>query len=61
MYLFPLNNSVIDLTDAHPSPAVHVQAAPCRGLLFLKFNGMSMRILLLGIIIFIFLNFCQVF
>lgn len=55
MYLSPLKNSVIDVTDAHPSPyAVHVQAAPCCGLQFLKFNGISMRILLLEIIIYIF-------
>lgn len=50
MYLFPLNNSVIDLAKAHPFPAGHVQAVPCCGLLFLKFNGPSMRILLLEII-----------
>lgn len=61
IYLFSLNNSVIDLTEVHPSPAGHMQAAPCCDLLFLKFNGISMRILLLEIIIFIFLNSCQAF
>lgn len=53
-YLFPLNNSVIDVTDAHHSPALCVQAAPWRGFLCLLFNGVSVGILLLEIIVFFF-------
>lgn len=40
MFLFnPQNNFLMDVTDAHHPPALSVQAAPCRGFLFLKFNG----------------------